>query len=141
MEILLHLLCSPLPTRVLASAPFLPSLRFGKWAVAVTMFCSQGLELLLAWGAIASGHPEQVRLIEFLFGPVAAAALFLNVRVSFPKLLFFSLFVIDYLMIVVGLSAFLSVRVLHSASRTWQSSMLCLTLYLGFPFTASSAGA
>ncbi len=130
MEILLHLLCSTLPTRLLAYASFLHSLRFGKRAAAVTMFCSQGLELLLAWGAIASGHPEQVRLIKFLFGPVAAAALFLNVRVSFPKLLFFSLFVIDYLMMVVGLSAFLSVRVLHTASRTWQSSMLCLALYL-----------
>ena len=45
MEILLHLLCSTLPTRLLAYAPFLHSLRFGKWAVAVTMFCSQGLEL------------------------------------------------------------------------------------------------
>ena len=66
MEILLHLLCSTLPTRLLAYAPFLHSLRFGKWAVAVTMFCSQGLELLLAWGAIASGHPEQVRLLSLI---------------------------------------------------------------------------
>ena len=130
METLLHLLCSTLPTRLLAYAPFLRSLRFGKWAVALCVTLSQGAELLLAWAAIQSGHPELVRLIEFLFGPIAVAMLYLNVRVSFPKLLFFSLFVVDYMMIVVGLSSFLSIRVLHAASRTWESSALCLALYL-----------
>lgn len=130
METLLHLLCSTLPTRLLAYAPFLRSLRFGKWAVALCVTLSQGAELLLAWAAIQSGHPELVRLIEFLFGPIAVAMLYLNIRVSFPKLLFFSLFVVDYMMIVVGLSSFLSIRVLHAASRTWESSALCLALYL-----------
>ena len=130
METLFHMLCSTLPTRLLAYSPFLRSLRFGKWAVALCVIISQGAELLFAWGAIQSGHPEWVRLIEFLFGPIAVAMLYLNVRTSFPKLLFFSLFVVDYMMIVVGLSSFLSVRVLHAAARTWESSVLCLALYL-----------
>ena len=78
METLFHMLCSTLPTRLLAYSPFLRSLRFGKWAVALCVIISQGAELLFAWGAIQSGHPEWVRLIEFLFGPIAVAMLYLT---------------------------------------------------------------
>ena len=52
METLFHMLCSTLPTRLLAYSPFLRSLRFGKWAVALCVIISQGAELLFAWGAI-----------------------------------------------------------------------------------------
>ena len=130
METLLHLLCSTLPARLLAYAPFLRSLRFGKWAVAISVICSQGGELLLSWAAIASGHPEWVRVIEFLFAPIAMAIVFLNIKMPPSKLLFFYLFVIDYLMIVVGLSSFCAARLLGASSRSWQSSAFCLLVYL-----------
>ena len=129
METLVHILCSRLPTRILAYAPFPHAFRFGKWAVVLSVLFSQGLELLFAWLVIRAGHPEWVRLVEFLFAPVSTALFLLNVRESPPKLIFFYLFVVDYLMIVVGISSFISVRVFDSASRTWESSAVCLLVY------------
>ena len=129
MEVLLHVLCGTLPARLLAYAPFLDRLRFGKRAAAATITVSMLLELLLVGWAIRSGHPEWTRAVEFLFAPVGIAACWLNIRMAPTKQLFAYLLVIDYMMIVAGTASHLAVTALHAGARSWQSSAVCLALY------------
>lgn len=130
MELVIHMVCSTLPARLLAYAPFLDCLRFGKRVAAMTVTASLLLEALLVGWAIRAGYVEWVRTIEFLFGPVGFAACVLNIRLPPSKLLFAYLLVVDYLIIVVGVSAYVAVVLLDAAARSWQSSAACLILYL-----------
>ena len=129
MEVLLHVFCGTFPVRLLAYAPFLDRLRFGKRVAAVTLTTSMLLELLLVGWVIRSGHSEWVRVVEFLFAPVGIAACWLNIRLAPTKLLFAYLLVVDYMMIVAGTASHLAVTVLNAGARSWQSSVLCAVLY------------
>ena len=130
MEVVFHVFCGTLPIRVLAYAPFLDQLRFGKWVAAATISVNMLLELLLVGWVIQSGHPEWARAVEFLFAPVCLAACWLNIRLPLSKLMFSYLMLVDYMMIVAGIASYLAVALLNAGSRSWQSSVLCLTLYL-----------
>ena len=129
MEVVFHVFCGTLPIRVLAYAPFLDRLRFGKWAAAATLSVNMLLELLLVGWVIQAGHPEWARAVEFLFAPVCLAACWLNIRLAPTKLLFAYLLVVDYMMIVAGTASHLAVTVLNAGARSWQSSVLCAVLY------------
>ena len=129
MEVLLHVFCGTLPARLLAYAPFLDRLRFGKRGAAATLTVSLLLELLLVSAVLQSGRPEWVRGAEFLFAPVGVAACWLNIRMAPTKQLFACLLVIDYMMIVAGTASHVAVNVLNAGARSWQSSALCAVLY------------
>ena len=89
METLVHILCSRLPTRILAYAAF-SHMRFALENGRLFFPCcsARGWNCLFAWLVIRAGHPEWVRLVEFLFAPVSTALFLLNVRESPPKLIF-----------------------------------------------------
>lgn len=130
MEVLLNVFCSTFPSRLLAYAPFWDNLRFGKRVAVATLAVSMALELLLLGWVIQTGHPEWVRAVEFLFAPVGLAACCVNIRLSPSQVVFSYLMVVDYLMIVAGVAAHGAVTLFGAGSRSWQSSMLCLVLYL-----------
>ena len=129
VEVLLHVFCGTFPIRLLAYAPFLDRLRFGKRVAAATLTVSMLLELLLVGEVIQCGHPEWVRAVEFLFAPVGIAACCFNIRLAPSKLLFAYLLLVDYMIIVAGTASYLAVALLKAGPRSWQSSVLCAVLY------------
>ena len=86
------------------------------------------LKLAVMRLALSSGWP--LRPLEIAISVLGAAIYFCLLRVSWSKLLFTYVLVLDYLIVVRGISSFLGVSLFSSGSQSWQSSLVCVALYL-----------
>lgn len=122
-----YVLCATLPIHLLCYVPFFRSLR-SSWKSSAARV-SLGMCLELAALFIAVRHGGDGRRVEFLFAPIYMGIYFYNIRLNPSKLMFTYLFIMDYLMIVKGLAAFFTVRVLSLPVASWQDGLVCLLLY------------
>lgn len=133
LETLAYLLCSTLPIQWLAYYPFRNMLRFPGPAATGLIATSILVKLSLCFLALSHGFsPYQV---EFLFAPIHLAVYLVNIRVQPFKLLFTYLLLLDYLMVIRGVSAFFIGKFAGAARGCWQDSAVCLLLFaVTFPF-------
>lgn len=128
METVFYTFCAFLPIHLLAYLPFLDLLRFGRGWMAATVAGNMVLHLLgVAW-VIAIGRPSLVMAVGIAMVPISLALYFFNIKLSPGKLLFTYVLLVNYQNIVLGVAAFLAVRLCHAAPRSWESGVICLLL-------------
>ena len=128
MAVLLYIFCTTVPSHILSFA-LLWNFPWRSRKAGVALICFNFLcKMLLAGYYIANGM--DFRNMELMFSFVGFLIYVFFVRVGFFKLLFTYLLIVDYLLVVRGIASFVSVRVFQSPSQGWQSSFLCICLYL-----------
>lgn len=97
-----------IPYHFIAYFPFRDRLRLPVWLI----FCITGTTIfahfLINCYFISTGR--DVRSVEFLFAVLYMVFYFFSVRAEIPKLLFIYVLVMDYIMIIRGISVFLDVQ-------------------------------
>lgn len=124
------LLTWTLPYRILAYYPFRNQLRFPIWIVGLLIASSQIVEMLLYGHAISIGGSG--RIVEFSFAVVCMVIYFSCIRADKFKVLFLYLFIIDYIMITRGLTAFITARLsfpVHMDVHSVASILIHLALF------------
>ncbi len=127
LEALFFMLCSTLPVHWLAYYPFWKLLRFPK-AAAIGLF-SVTLLVKAAFLWLAVSHGIDPNIVEYLFAPIHLAVYLVNVRVQPFKLVFTYILLMDYVMMVKGISAFAVVGLLEKAPGSYFDSAVCLLLF------------
>lgn len=130
METVFYTFCAYLPIHLLAYLPFFDLLRFGKRWMAVTVAGNVLIHLLgVAW-VVSIGRPELVMAVGGAMVPISLALYFLNIKLAPSKLLFTYMLLVNYQIIALGIASFLAVRVFHAGSRSWESGVICLVLFI-----------
>lgn len=124
---LLFFLCFTLPIHWLAYYPFLDMLRFPKPAAAALVAVTIIVKMPLNW--LALSHGANPYLVEYLFAPIHLAVYLVNIRVQPFKLVFTYILLMDYQLVIKGISAFIVVGLLGAAPGSWQESIICLLLF------------
>ena len=128
IETVLFVLCATVPSHMLAFAQYWEYPWRSKKA-ALVLLC---LNVLLKTMAVClfSQCGENIRAIEMLFALLGFMVYVFFVRTSVFKLIFTFILVLDYVLIVRGISVFASIHFFTVEPVSWQSSVLCTALYV-----------
>lgn len=136
VESSINLFARAIPAHLLAYYPFRDRLRFSLWKILLMVATLQTAQSLLYGHLVSSGVSG--RAAEFGFAVIYMALYFFCVCDSRPKLLFLYLFIMDYVMILRGLSAFVETRFFYTPDMSLSSSRSTLiylvVLALSLPF-------
>lgn len=114
-----NLFIRAVPAHLMAYYPFRDRLRFPLWRVLTLLAVLQGIQCLLYGSLIFAGSTG--RVTEFGFALVYMAIYFFSVRDDRSKLLFLYLFVMDYVIILRGISLFLEVQFFYAPDMNFTS--------------------
>ena len=129
MEIVFYTFCTFLPIHLLAYLPFMEVLRFGKGWMAATVAGNITFHLLGVGWAVAAGRPDMVAAAGFIMVPISLALYFLNIKLAPSKLLFTYVLLVNYQVIVMGISAFITVAVFDAPVRSLTDGLVSLALF------------
>lgn len=136
VESSINLFARAIPAHLLAYYPFRDRLQFSLWKILLMVATLQTAQSLLYGHMVSSGVSG--RAAEFGFAVIYMALYFFCVCDSRPKLLFLYLFIMDYVMILRGLSAFVETRFFYTPDMSLSSSRSTLiylvVLALSLPF-------
>ena len=107
-------LVSIVPCHFLAYYPFRDRLKVRVWKIVVLIALVQISTAVACAISAVAGTPR--RELEFLAAPVFMLIFFASIRADKFKLLFLYVFVVDYMMIIRGSSAFLGAWIFHNRS-------------------------
>lgn len=127
LESLVFWICATTPLHFLAYYPFWNILRFPKKAVIALVSVSLVVKQALIYLAVS--HGIDAYWVEYLFAPIHLAIYLVNIRMHPYKLVFTYLLLMDYNMIVKGVSAFVIVFFLNGVPGSWLDAMVCAILY------------
>ena len=128
MEPLFYVLCTSLPCHIIVFFQYW-DFPWRSKRLAAALACANILvKMWVVYGCLQAG--QSIRGIEFLFSFSGALIYCLLIRVSRFKLLFTYVLVLDYLVVVRGIASFAGVRIFSASAQSWQSSVVCLVLYL-----------
>lgn len=133
-EEMIFILVTTLPYRLISYYPFMDRLRFSR---SLTVFLIAVSELAMMLGVLLFNHfGLPLRFLEYLFAPLCTILYFACIRVHWCKLAFFYFFIMDYLLIVRGISLFISMGILmDSNAMSWRLSAVNLVIFgLTLPF-------
>lgn len=134
LEQMLFILVTTLPYRLLSYYPFMDRLRFPRKTI---FFLIGATEVAMLFGVLLfNQYALPLRYLEYLFTPLSTVIYFACIRVHWCKLAFFYCFIVDYLMIVRGLSIFVIAGILMDANfMSWRLSAANLIIFgLTLPF-------
>lgn len=135
-ELILNVLSITIPYRILAYYPFWEHLRFKKkwviYIIIITEIIFIGIFFLCAKFNIP------LRPIEFIFSAICFVIYNICINIKIYKILFFYSFIFEYIMILRGLSLFLTKSFFSDNTITyfsWQTNLIHLGLFLAvLPF-------
>ena len=127
MEQLFYIFCTTLPSHII---PFVLFWNF-QWRsrtaalglVTVNVLCK------MAVAAYCLANGLYFRTLELLFAVIGFLIYCCFLRLSPFKMLFTYLLIVDYLLIIRGIAAFLAVQVFSIPIQGWVSSCICILLY------------
>lgn len=99
------------PFHLLAYYPFRDDLRRPRWAVFFVAL-NLSVEFIVCCYLYTAG--KDVRAVDLLFALLSMLIYFSNVRAELPKLVFIYVMIVDYILVVRGISIFLYVRFFHT---------------------------
>ena len=128
MEQLFYIFCTTLPSHII---PFVLFWNF-QWRSRKAALLVMGASVLCKLGAaawcITSG--VEIRSMEIVFSALNFLLYWYFLRLDFFKLLFTYLLIVDYLLVIRGIAAFLAVRFCQAPPQGWMGSLFCAALYL-----------
>ena len=128
MEQLFYIFCTTLPSHII---PFVLFWNF-QWRSRKAALLVMGASVLCKLGAaawcITSG--VEIRSMEIVFSALNFLLYWYFLRLDFFKLLFTYLLIVDYLLVIRGIAAFLAVRFCQAPPQGWMGSLFCTALYL-----------
>lgn len=131
LQAVLNTLITSLPYRILSYYPFWRHhLRLPKWLVALFIGSSELAFLTAAFFCVRQGR--NLRVVEAFLSVVCFCIYLFCIRVKVSKLVFFYLFVFDYIMIIRGLGVFLTVHLMPEGAHifySWENSVAQLLLF------------
>ena len=116
----IHLFMRAMPAHLLAYYPFHGRIRGSRLKILALIVIMQVIQAFLYGLQISRGGSG--RVTEFGFALIYMGIYFFSVRDDCFKLLFLYLFVMDYVIILRGLCAFLEARFFYSSDMTFYSS-------------------
>ena len=127
MESLFYILCTTLPSHIIPFALFW-NFRWRSRKAALFWVCMNVLcKMLVAAHYIANGI--LFRNMELVFALLGFGVYLIFLQLDPFKMLFTYILIVDYLLIVRGISSFLAVRILETSAQGWASSLFCILLY------------
>ena len=127
MEQLFYIFCTTLPSHIIPFALFW-NFRWRSRTVALALVAANVLcKMAVAAYCLANGL--YFRNLELLFAVIGFLIYCCFLRLSPFKMLFTYLLIVDYLLIIRGIAAFLAVQVFDIPIQGWVSSCICILLY------------
>lgn len=127
MEQLFYIFCTTLPSHIIPFVLFWNfqwrSRRLALALVTVNVLCK------MAVAAYCLSNGLYFRNLELLFAGMGFLIYCCFLRLSPFKMLFTYLLIVDYLLIIRGIAAFLAVQVFSIPIQGWVSSCICILLY------------
>lgn len=106
-----------LPIHLLAYYPFRDRLRFPAWMVCFLVGLKLSAKFFVCCYLYSMG--QDVRDIDILFALISFICYFSCVETEVPKLLFFYILILDYIMIIRGIAIFLAIRFFSDSSSSY----------------------
>lgn len=128
MEQLFYIFCTTLPSHIIPFALFWNFQWRSRKAALLVMGASVLCKLGAAAWCITSG--VEIRSMEIVFSALNFLLYWYFLRLDFFKLLFTYLLIVDYLLVIRGIAAFLAVRFCQAPPQGWMGSLFCAALYL-----------
>ena len=127
-ETLFYVMCTSLPSHVIVFYQYW-NCPWRARKTAIFLVCVNVVVKLLtvAW-FLEMGRP--IRGLELVFSAACIVVYSAAIRINISKLFFTYVLVLDYLVAVRGLSSFAAVRLFSAGPQSWQSSAVCLLLYV-----------
>ena len=128
MEVLFYIFVTTIPSHII---PFSMFWRFpwrSRKAALFLVFCNVLCKMAAA--SYCMVNDLYFRNLEFLFAVVGFLIYVLFLRMDFSKLLFTYILIVDYLLVIRGISSFVAVRLCQAPSQAWIGSFVCVLLYL-----------
>lgn len=127
MEQLFYIFCTTLPSHIIPFALFW-NFRWRSRTVALALVAANVL-CKMAAAAYCLANGLYFRNLELLFAVIGFLIYCCFLRLSPFKMLFTYLLIVDYLLIIRGIAAFLAVQVFDIPIQGWVSSCICILLY------------
>lgn len=117
MEQLFYIFCTTLPSHIIPFALFWNFQWRSRKAALLVMGASVLCKLGAAAWCITSG--VEIRSMEIVFSALNFLLYWYFLRLDFFKLLFTYLLIVDYLLVIRGIAAFLAVRFCQASPQGW----------------------
>ena len=127
MEQLFYIFCTTVPSHIIPFALFW-NFRWRSRTVALALVAANVL-CKMAAAAYCLANGLYFRNLELLFAVIGFLIYCCFLRLSPFKMLFTYLLIVDYLLIIRGIAAFLAVQVFDIPIQGWVSSCICILLY------------
>ena len=127
MESLFYILCTTIPSHIIPFTLFWNFPWKSKKAALILVCCNVLCKMTVASYYVVNGM--SFRNMELAFAVLGFLIYGCFLRLDIFKLLFTYILIVDYLLIVRGISSFLSVRFFLASSQGWISSLWCILLY------------
>ena len=127
MEQLFYIFCTTLPSHIIPFALFW-NFRWRSRTAALVLVAANVL-CKMAAAAYCLANGLYFRNLELLFAVVGFLIYCAFLRLSPFKMLFTYLRIVDYLLIIRGIAAFLAVQAFDIPIQGWGSSFICILLY------------
>lgn len=136
LQLLLNIFVTTVPYRFLSYFPFWNHLRIPKWAVAAVIAVSEAAFLIFSLFSFQQNGME--KNVEYVFALACFVICCICIRTKITKLVFFYLFIAEYVMIIRGISVFLTGLLFAGNAAlyySWQNSLIQLVVFcLALPF-------
>lgn len=129
MDTLFYILCTSVPCHIIVFYQYWNFPWRSKW-LAAGLACANILIKMWVMSSWILPRGLGLRLPELFFSFLGALIYFFLLKVNPFKLLFTYVLILDYLMVVRGVASFLAIRLFSADAQSWQSSLICLLLYL-----------
>ena len=127
MEQLFYIFCTTLPSHIIPFALFW-NFRWRSRTAALVLVAANVL-CKMAAAAYCLANGLYFRNLELLFAVVGFLIYCAFLRLSPFKMLFTYLLIVDYMLIIRGIAAFLAVQAFDIPIQGWGSSFICILLY------------
>ena len=127
MEQLFYIFCTTVPSHIIPFVLFW-NFRWRSRTVALALVAANVL-CKMAAAAYCLANGLYFRNLELLFAVIGFLIYCCFLRLSPFKMLFTYLLIVDYLLIIRGIAAFLAVQVFSIPIQGWVSSCICILLY------------
>lgn len=127
MENIFYILCTTLPSHILAFALFWDF----QWRSKKTALLLVTINVLLKMTTVSHFIRSQIscRSIELFYSVIGFLIYCIFIQMNFFKLLFTFIIIVDYLIVIRGFASFCAAGLFSFSTHSWQSSLFCVILY------------
>lgn len=127
METIFYILCTTLPSHILAFTLFWDF----QWRSKKAALILVSINVFLKMATVSYFIHSQIncRSVEFFYSIIGFLIYCIFIQMSFFKLLFTFIIIVDYLIVIRGFASFFAAGLFHFSTHSWQSSLFCIILY------------